>query len=333
MLFRSLTRDHSPVEMRTWVAAFKAYFVSSCMDKCSRLEQHAYVKSCLGPFLIVRLQNKIMGDTPIFGENSYMSAIENEFLLRHPIFTRRLGFFRSAQSTNQPFSDWAGQLRRVGDEAQLCQLGTDELYVMRYIVGTSDPKLRARFLEECEPTLAKLDAVVAEYEVARTSLKAMGGGNTGPNGVGVNMVNTSKTGGARTKRTNNSNPTNRTGGSSGAPTCLNDLRDQKRCFRCGKDRSHGGNKCTAGGKTCSKCGRVGHLASVCFGTQGKHTATVRTIAVPAPKAEKGSTKLPKEKSTPSPAPHADAGSTAGSTGETSKRKSKGCAKTLLCSTD
>ena len=118
---------------------------------------------------MTRLQNKVSEIAPVFGENSFIAALEEEFLHRYPLFTRRLNFFRSTQAPGQTFSDWAGHLRRAGDEAQLSQLGTDEMYVLRYLVGTTDAKLRARFLEESETTLDGLDKMVAERSEEHTS--------------------------------------------------------------------------------------------------------------------------------------------------------------------
>ena len=74
----------------------------------------------------------------------------------------------------QNFTDWADQLRQLGDEADLASLEIDDMYIMRYFTGVKDVVLRAEFLKEENPTLARLMTIARTYEVGNTSLQAMG---------------------------------------------------------------------------------------------------------------------------------------------------------------
>lgn len=54
-----VTRDHTPVEMRSWVTKFKAFYSSSCLERCSVPEQHAYFRICVDAQLEARIRDLV----------------------------------------------------------------------------------------------------------------------------------------------------------------------------------------------------------------------------------------------------------------------------------
>jgi hypothetical protein len=70
----------------------------------------------------------IKGQTPILGQNGACSILKNEFLVEHPLFSRRLDFFRFKQGYGQSMSDAMADLRKLGDQATLDET---DLYIMR----------------------------------------------------------------------------------------------------------------------------------------------------------------------------------------------------------
>ena len=80
-----LTRDHTPVEMRSWVNKFKAFYSTSLLDKCTIQEQQAYFKICIDPSLEARISDQIQENTPIFGDDGCLSLIEEEFRQKYPL--------------------------------------------------------------------------------------------------------------------------------------------------------------------------------------------------------------------------------------------------------
>ena len=168
----------------------------------------------------------------------------------------------------------------------------EDLYVMRYLVGTSDPKLREKFLKESDPTLEGLNKVARNYEVSRASLKAMG--------IGTNAVSsTAAFTGARPKTQTKSSSTQKvvkkTGGDTGFQSAkLDGLRAKGLCFRCGRPRDHDGGVCIALDKECTKCLRMGHLAKVCFAGKGAQSNTVTTVAAVSSKSATKKTKSSKK---------------------------------------
>ena len=124
-------------------------------DGCTIEEKHAYLKICLDSQLEQRVSDRIQADTPLFGEDSCMSILQEDFCLRYLLFNRRLDFFKCQQGPSQKFSDFAAKLRAKGDEADLPALTVDEMYIFRYICSCTNTKLREKFPHIENPTLAK----------------------------------------------------------------------------------------------------------------------------------------------------------------------------------
>jgi hypothetical protein len=112
---KTLTRDFTPVEVTKWARQFEAYFTSSRMGQCSAAEQQAYFRACIDAYIESRISDRILPGTPVLAtddDDGCIGLIHEEFLLKYPIFARRLDFFRYKQSRGQLFSDWAQELRK-----------------------------------------------------------------------------------------------------------------------------------------------------------------------------------------------------------------------------
>ena len=260
-----LNRDAKPVEVTQWEKQFIAYYTSSKMNLSTLDEQRAYFYICLDPYLQTRVQAKAQGATPVMkapGENSCMDILEEEFMLKYPIFARRLDFFRYNQKPNQAFSEFTQELRKKGDEARLAELNVDEIYVLRYLTGCCDEKLTERLLKEEEKTRDKLDKITHQYEVSKSYLKAM---NTGaPIVAQVRRNDYQKKGGKsgfKKRYPKNSNGNYKKGRKF-------EKRDHKKniCFGCGNKMPKGGwkeHKCPAKNTTCRGCKKKGHWVEMC----------------------------------------------------------------------
>ena len=171
-----LSRDHSVVEMSSWVRKFKAWYSASGMKNGPIQEQQAYFQKVIDIPLESKLSEFMQETTPIFVEEeevSCMSILENEFLLQYLMLTRQVDFFSSCQEQGQSFSDWAADLRKLGDEAGLSSLTVDEIYMMRYFTGVTDMDLRKKFFKEIGPNLKKLNAIVKQHEIGKSNKKSI----------------------------------------------------------------------------------------------------------------------------------------------------------------
>jgi hypothetical protein len=96
------TLDMTPVVFACWLDAFEAYYDASNMQVKELAVQQAYFKACIHPSLYGRIEALIIkGQTPILGARGACSILKNEFLVEHPLFSRRLDFFRFKQGYEQ----------------------------------------------------------------------------------------------------------------------------------------------------------------------------------------------------------------------------------------
>ena len=264
-----LTRDAKPVELTAWVERFIAYHRSSRLDKCTLLEQQAYFKAFIDAHLNSKLRSKIQNNTPVLDsatDVSCMDHLREVFLVQHPIFSRRLAFYKAKQEPGQEFSDFAAKLERQGDECDLTKVEVDETYVMRYYTACTDVKLQEEFLKIKDPTKEKMLDVVATYENGKRYSQSMREAGT-----------------ARANATSSTRGKSRGSSSKGEAPAWKQLKSklvrERRCFRCGDSlpKNDSDHKCKAIDATCKNCERQGHFAGVCF-MKGSNTKDASTGA-------------------------------------------------------
>jgi len=236
-----LSKEVLPEELRVWMSKFRSYFNASHMADGSFEEQHAYFFACLDDYLAIRLRDRIRADTPVLGAlNSCMSFLEEEFARRFPIFLRRVDFFQFEQASGQAFSDWASKLRKKAAEADLRNLGEEDLIALRYICGTSDKALREKFLNEANPTLGDLDRIAAAHEQTQSTMASLGA-----------SLHALQLGRGREKKKHKDKSSTPKG----------------RCFRCGfkttGPKGHFAQDCPMKNATCNGCGQKGHTKPAC----------------------------------------------------------------------
>jgi len=232
------------------------------MELASVSEQQAYLAQCIDPYLEERIKGSVNENTKIFEDNGCIDLLDKEFQKYYPLIGRRLDFFRSKQAQGQLFSDWANNLRALGDEADLASLEVDDLYTMRYLVGVTDPKLLQRFLKKKDPRLADLNDVVYEHEVADAKFKAMQETSElylsksevkSDDEVEVSEVRYKKKGWKSFKQ------------------MKLDMQKRKLCVCCGKSsKSHTESECRARQGKCNFCQGEGHWESACFKKKAGH---------------------------------------------------------------
>ena len=243
---KPLTRDNTPAEFRSWCRKFRAFYTTSGLDKYTIEEQQAYLNVCLDVSLETKIRDKVDRTTPIFGnrgQDSCIQVLEEEFLLKYPVFTRRLEFFKYVQAKNQAFSDFSTKLREKGDEADLGKLTVDELYVFRYICGCSDSKLQERLLKIEKPTLEDLNKEARAYEIAQQAIKSMDGQNKVCKAEGGHK-------GDKRKR-------------SKSVTKVSRSFLKGKCYRCGSS-DHVKDCPKKDALQCKNCNRAGHSTHVCL---------------------------------------------------------------------
>jgi hypothetical protein len=170
-----LAANMTPVEFAYWVDAFEVYHAASHMEVANVAVQQAFFKACVHPVIYGRSKSNIVsGVTPVLGQGAtVMELMRDKFLLEHPLFSRRLDFFRFKQGRGQSMSYAMTELQRLGDQSTLGALNPIDLYVMRYLTMTDDPELLETLLEVEVPTQQLLKDVVRRFETAARTKKTL----------------------------------------------------------------------------------------------------------------------------------------------------------------
>ena len=270
--------EHTPIELRHWTRQFKAFYTSTNMNRSPLHEQHAHFYSFIDAAMASRIVERIREDTPIFSANpnvddkaNCMHYVSEEFAQAFPLFARRHRFFQMSQAKGQPFTAFATSLRAHGDEADVQHMSVEDIYVMRYILACSDPKLKEKFLELANPTLDDLNRIATNYEVPREWAR-----QEAHRGAAARHDGKGRPGNKPSKPKSNSSGSNK---GSGSVTIKFDfpnvnkfkewLRKNKICQHCGSGKEHPWNECKAKDAECSGCNGKGRYKRVCFGCNSK----------------------------------------------------------------
>ena len=252
-----LSLTQTPTELRAWKRKYKTYYTSSKFHLAPIEEQHEYFRSCLADTLDNKIFGHVEPDTPIFSNDtsfkSCFSILDEIWLQEYPLFNRRLTYFRIQQPQGERFSGFAPKLHAVGLEADLPRLSVNELELFRYISSCSDEKLREKFQNCSEPSLANFERIFKAHESSESQQRALADGVA----VVADRGRTSRRFAPSPRY--GSQPQQRVTGK----VTLDDLRGK--CFRCGSS-SHRLQACTLPSFTkCYNCNKEGHLSKVCLG--------------------------------------------------------------------
>ena len=259
-----LTQENNPVELRNWLKQFRAFYTTSRLDTLDVENQQAYFRICIDAALEEKLFPLIDTNTPIFGNGGCLELIEDEFAKSYPLVKRRNEYYGLKHESGQKFSEFASKLLRLGAEADLGNLGIDDMHVFRYMQACSDTKLRDKFLELTDPTLQRLNAIVAAYESAKATSSAFDSKNYAVNQVRTNQ--TSQQQGPRQsqqgQRQGSNPPRAQNQHSQGQNASSSRIPEQ--CSGCGAKPAHPRRSdCPMANTECRFCKRVGHVERMC----------------------------------------------------------------------
>ena len=270
-----LTADFNPVEFKSWLTKFRSYYRTGRMNLLEIEDQQAIWRVCIDPNLEIKIAPFIAPDTEIFGAESCMALLTQEFEDSYPLDTRRSDYFTKRQREGQKFSIHAAEMMKMAAEADLASLTVDELHCFRYISSCQDKKLRDKMLKVEKPTLTELNKVIKTYERVNATCTALDEGQQAHSSSKVKQV-TSKPD-PRMKHSK--------------ATADRDNKPRK-CYACGSS-DHLRNICPKKDDTCKYCTRKGHQEAVCRTKQwkeqqsqpGQSNAKAKCVKTETPKAE------------------------------------------------
>ena len=80
-----LTKDFNPVEFRSWKTKFRSYYYASRLDLLALEDQQAMWRICVDPNMETRIADNITPTTTIFGQDSCMQLLTEDFDSKYPL--------------------------------------------------------------------------------------------------------------------------------------------------------------------------------------------------------------------------------------------------------
>ena len=161
-----------------------------------------------------------------------MAYLQKYFEDEYPLQNRRLFYYR--QANGQLMSEFSLKLKCLWEQADIHKIDPEELLVFRLLTGCTDQKVRNELLKVKEPTVAKLNAKINQWERERKQEKRIQA-SLDPNQK-VNAVALKKN--YKSKGNYNKGGNQGRGGGGPNPHQLNDklrkLKEKGCCFRCGR---------------------------------------------------------------------------------------------------
>ncbi|XP_063370735.1 uncharacterized protein LOC134659059 [Cydia amplana] len=258
-------------DFKKWKQRFELYRKASGADKKEDQIQVALLLHCMGEACIDIYNTLNLDETATYIEviaafESYYIPKKNESVNSHMFFTRN-------QLEGENFDNYLTELRKLAKE---CDFGTleDRLIKDKIVSGVYNKKLTDRLLREPDLSLTKAINICKAAELANEQVKQIQG-KSSVEKTEVQVIKKKSIARKEQASTNGSKGGGSSGStyhhqasagtskssSSGSTYHHQESRHHAECYRCGY--SHERNKCPAYGKTCSKCGKLGHFIRKC----------------------------------------------------------------------
>jgi hypothetical protein len=247
--------DSSASYLRVWIRKFEAYHSASNMTAARISDQHAYLVNCLGKELGKIVSRDITDRTPIFGNDSCISLLQNAFARRYPTFIRRKTYFEMRQDNGQDKRSFLEAVLAAADEADIAGMTFEDSLCLVLLSGVKDKKLQEKMSEVAQPTLAAFTALIDSHIQSKAASASASSMRTQTEFKGKNQ--------GRQHQANRK------------PVSEEEQKRRKamigKCFRCASP-DHTIRACTYKSDVqCHKCKKGGHIAPACNTQQARHT--------------------------------------------------------------
>ena len=255
----TLSFDNSPTELHSWITQFRSYFEASRLDTLPVSQQQAFLRQGLHPDVWIAIQQHIHLTLPIFDnpdeldDDSCIHYIKEAFQIKYPLIMRRYRFFTYQRKGNQTFTNFYAKLKELAQAARLEEMTQNDYLIFRVIVGINDPPSVDKLLAipQEDFNIEEIHRIATAQEAARNYSQI-----NKPHSTSV--VNHAKfvnqNSGKKTVQKNQSQTGNNK---------LNILKQQGKCFRCGRKLHPTGEVCPHRNTKCHNCGVTGHISPVC----------------------------------------------------------------------
>ena len=253
-----LTHDASTSTFRTWKKQFRAYFDSAQLGTLPCGQQQAYLCNCLDTVLRARIDREASITTPVYtpinGLVTCIAILDQTFLEKYPIHTRRKHFFNARQREGQSALEFREELLSLLEEADGANISCNDLICMMLQIGLSDTNLQRELGSIRNPTLDAFTEKIEGFEQAKLTMA------TNAHGLAASRGNTN---GGRRPNVSSGKNTSKLQNNRNRAERDRRLALRGKCFRCAR-ADHMVPQCTYPETVkCNLCGAMGHVTPAC----------------------------------------------------------------------
>ena len=163
--------------LRRWKQRYTSFHQSSNFRILPISDQQAFLLACIDDDIANRIIRVVTETTPVLpqanGNPCCFDVIDGLFREKNPVLLRRVNLLGYKQSEGQDGINWREELRNIGDDADVDEMTSADLFCVIYVMGVKDNTLREKLLEIQNPNIEKFDRAVDAYDQAKKQLADM----------------------------------------------------------------------------------------------------------------------------------------------------------------
>ena len=175
-----LKMDFTPSEFLRWKTKLGGYFTASNLIVTSNMEQRSYLEMCIDTEIADKLEahKDINENSPVLTyegrqaqETTCLSVIENNFLIKYPLTSRRHEFMQLRQSRGELTSTHNAKLKSLALKADIATMTAEELMSTMVITSCTNEELKDELLKLNNPTVEEVDNATENFERKKNDMK------------------------------------------------------------------------------------------------------------------------------------------------------------------
>lgn len=244
----------APLEWTKWIRRFERFRIASALNKKPEAEQVNFLVYSMGEKADEIFSSFNLGTDEAITYNTVIDRYNKHFIPKVNVIFERSQFNTRVQQNGESVEQFVIALHQLAERCNYEKFGNelkDELIRDRLVIGLLDKTIREKLQLEDELTLEKAVRIARQAENIKIQ--------NDEDKLSIDRIQQRNSWRNKTKMAGNLHNSN----VKQSVRLSNYNNNKRRCYRCGSDTIHTGNKCPARNSTCNICNKIGHWSIVC----------------------------------------------------------------------